>query len=251
MFLIIGITILVIILLLMNVTEPFTPVTSQGKTSWSFGANVKKVNTGTLEVKSLGDNTRRMLVDMLFPIGSVMVRYDDKNPKNLQGFIGTDWEIISTDKYVKTSTTGGTTGGSNNSGATTLALSQIPSHSHGFTHQFGSSGSHTHNISGTTGTAGSHNHSVSRPGYYTTRVGLGTERQLMSRYRISGDSPSDGDIWIGYAGDHSHSFSGSSGSAGSHTHTLTGTIGNVGGGGSHSHSINPPYVTLVFWRRKQ
>lgn len=67
------------------------------------------------------------IVNMLYPVGSIVIRYDHTSPASLYG--GT-WTRISSRFLYATSASGtiGSTGGSNTH---TLTVSQIPSHTHG------------------------------------------------------------------------------------------------------------------------
>jgi hypothetical protein len=74
---------------------------------------------------------RSYIVDFLYPIGSVMIRYDTVNPHTLPGFQNSVWRQLSAGRYIKTATSSiGSTGGSLVTGNTTLTTTQIPSHNH-------------------------------------------------------------------------------------------------------------------------
>ena len=106
---------------------------------------------------------------------------------------------------------------SGNTGATTLTVNQMPSHTHTFT------GSST-----TTNSAGGHTHNIGRD----TDGGSGSSRYTVHKAGASGaqgTSPTS--------------------SAGAHTHTLTpkGKNANTGGGGSHTNL--QPYIVCYMWKR--
>jgi len=147
----------------------------------------------------------------------------------------------------------------------TLAVANLPSHSHGagslatssagsHTHGAGdlsasSAGSHSHSLGSHSHTAGSlsvsggsHSHPV--PGRAAPGSIDAHGHPLTGRLAgASGASGSDFTVSTSSGGSHSHSFSGNtgstnlgnSGSGGSHTHDVAGSTGS---GGSHSHSLS-------------
>jgi hypothetical protein len=72
------------------------------------------------------------IINLIYPVGSIMMRYDNKTPSSLPGFGFTSWSVFSSGYYLKTSTTStvGQTGGQSTSGSTTLSIEHIPSHNH-------------------------------------------------------------------------------------------------------------------------
>ena len=146
------------------------------------------------------------------------------------------------------------------SGATTLATSQIPAHTHTFTGSAVNTGStsHTHSFSATTGSAGAHSHYMSMADYRINGSETSTYRYLT----FSGNTSAR---YTNSVAGHTHSVSGTTGST-SHYHSVTaaGTNANTGGGGSHTHSIPkattgsagsadqsiiPPYIVCYMWKR--
>jgi len=127
----------------------------------------------------------------------------------------------------------GETGGSNTSGGTSLNSSQIPSHSHTI--------AHTHTQQGTfsTNTTGNHDHGITS---YVSQTGRHGASGTTSHRYFPNDPPYPS---ANVEGNHNHSvtISGSTGGA------STGSSGNTGSGGSHSHSIDPPYYSLAYIMR--
>ena len=168
------------------------------------------------------------IMRMVYPIGSVMIRYDTINPNTLTGLTGTAWSQISSGSYVKTAITSiGSTGGNlftgagntgstsgsteaANTGSTKITISQMPSH----THQAAS---------------------------YQREVGYSGNTN--NQYFTNGTQKEGGGDWSGPV------ETGAKGEDGGHDHTIPPlTFSN------HAHtipalSINPTYIQLAFWRR--
>jgi microcystin-dependent protein len=127
----------------------------------------------------------------------------------------------------------GTSGGSTNTGSTSLSTSQMPSHTHG-----GPSHTHTQRGSFNTSESGTHGHgnAVLNRGAqtYSTR-GDGT-----IVYMHDPNNPSA----IAQGGNHGHAVT-ISGETG---HTA-GTTGGAGSGNSHNHSLDPVYYAVAYIMR--
>ena len=145
-----------------------------------------------------------------------------------------------------------TTGGSD---SVTLAVGNLPSHTHSFsattssfdygTKNTNTTGAHTHSVSGSTSSAGNHNHSISWIGQNSThysgggggRVGVGpgyTDAGGAHTHTISGTAAS--------AGNHAHSVG-----IGAHTHTVSGNTGGTGSGSAFS--VTNQFYKLMAWVR--
>ena len=140
-----------------------------------------------------------------------------------------------TDKFVMGAGTSNetTTGGAN---SRTLAVANMPSHTHSFSATTNSEGSHTH--TGTTSTIGDHIHgSVARP--YPGDAGRAGNASSgapgLHGANLLGNS-------TGAAGSHNHTFTTASG--GAHTHTVSGTTGSNGSGSSFDN--RPAYMALAY-----
>lgn len=209
-----------------------------------------------------------------YPVGSYYISSVSTSPATLFG--GTwvqvqDRMIIAAGtKYSAGTLTNPATGGSETK---SLAIANIPSHTHTFTTSSAgnhthtvsgstqSAGAHTHGVSGTTGGAGTHSHTrgtMNITGSFAAdNTQIGTEirgsaygpdgaftgKELGSYDLTSSDVGTGGRLefdasrsWTGstsIAANHTHSFSATTGSAGSHTHTISITVGQAG---AHTHS---------------
>lgn len=210
------------------------------------------------------------IVNVIYPIGSIIMRYDNINPNTYLG-VGS-WEMIQSDRYIRTSNSGGDTGGSN---TVNIGVNNLPQHSHtaedsgkhnhavsvlnagGHTHTITveEAGAHTHPASSES--AGAHNH------YLKGYDGLGASGS--SGIKLGGNGTDQSGAICVDAGAHTHEIGvDSSGThnhtatmtqSGTHTHTAstnrtgehTHVIGNTGGG--ESLEVTPAYITLAVWRR--
>lgn len=158
-----------------------------------------------------------------------------------------------------------TTGGSD---SVTLAVGNLPSHTHSFsattssfnygTKNTNSTGGHTHSVSGTTSAAGNHAHHLglllvnggdAQYGY--TTIGNNKTRTLDWLDRTDNKFPN-----TNTTGNHTHTWSGTTSDTGAHTHSVgigahTHTVsGNTGGTGSGSaFSVTNQFYKLMAWVR--
>ncbi|QEG06736.1 tail fiber protein [Shigella phage JK55] len=145
-----------------------------------------------------------------------------------------------------------TTGGSD---SVTLAVGNLPSHTHSFsattssfdygTKNTNTTGAHAHSVSGSTSSDGYHNHAISWIGQNSThysgggggRIGTGpgyTDAGGAHTHTISGTAAS--------AGNHAHSVG-----IGAHTHTVSGNTGGTGFGSAFS--VTNQFYKLMAWVR--
>ena len=146
-----------------------------------------------------------------------------------------------------------TTGGSD---SVTLAVGNLPSHTHSFsattssfdygTKNTNSTGAHTHSVSGTAATSGQHAH----------RISQGDNANVPSGRVASSNSAQTHVGWTENDGAHTHSVSGTAASAGGHAHSVgigahSHTVsGNTGGTGSGSaFSVTNQFYKLMAWVR--
>ncbi|UPW39488.1 tail fibers protein [Escherichia phage vB_EcoM_ESCO49] len=145
-----------------------------------------------------------------------------------------------------------TTGGSD---SVTLAVGNLPSHTHSFsattssfdygTKNTNTTGAHTHTVSGSAASAGNHNHAISWIGQNSTHYSGG-----------GGGKIGTGPGYTDSAGAHTHTISGTAASNGNHAHSVgigahTHTVsGNTGGTGSGSaFSVTNQFYKLMAWVR--
>lgn len=233
-----------------------------------------------------------MIYNAMYPVG-IVVQFDNAtNPNN--AFTGTVWEQITDGRAARaaTSATAGTSDGQIGSVAgsdsVSIAVDNLPSHTHNMrshTHSIGShthtmahthsinhdhgavntnsTGAHTHTVSGSTNNTGAHTHTVGGV-YGGDSIGGKQRVQRDGNNQVSSS-----------AGAHSHTISGTAESAGAHTHSVdlpnfTGTSGgssaaNTGGtalttggpsnntsdatgGGSNLNVRNSSHY-YAFWKR--
>lgn len=210
--------------------------------------NLKEsINDLTDEVDNINN------VDKLYPIGSIYVSVSETNPSELFG--GT-WERYAQGRQIVGYGSNGTTSYSYNAtgGSTskTLAIANIPAHTHTLTPL----GTITSTFKGTavnTSTDGEHTHTFvfgraseeSRGhGYGTYGTGDVYGRDLfLDRVIIWRDDPFDDSRT---AGAHTHTLTpeGTVESKFTGTETTTSSIGN-----GESFSIQNPYITVYMWKR--
>lgn len=203
------------------------------------------------------------IYNAIYPIG-IVVKFDNAtNPNN--SFTGTSWEQIIDGRAVRAATSVvvgtelGQIGAIVGEDEVTIAVANLPSHTHNMrnhTHSIashthtmahthtidhkhgavntGSAGAHTHSLSGTADSAGAHQHTEGSP--FTGDVNFGATSST-SRNNIKDwlYSPSTRYPLTSSSGAHTHSVSGTANSAGAHTHSVdlpnfTGTSGGSSAG---------------------
>lgn len=144
----------------------------------------------------------------LFPVGSVVMRMDAVNPATLYG--GT-WQLITGDATITFGNGAAQTGGATGSNDVAVPL---PAHTHGTTHNLGT----TNN--------GNHNH------------GIRTGNQRMSIHDISGNWFRDTNMlnYTEYAGDHNHGITG-------------GVAVQSAGAANASINVAGARIAINIWRR--
>lgn len=134
------------------------------------------------------------------------------------------------DKFVRGSTSVGTTGGL---ASTPLTIDNIPSHDHSLVGHTHGIGTHTHGVnisgSGTSGPAGTHNHQGdSSANNVVTRLGSPVAAGYLAGYSATSDGIIDG-LGAGAAFGMQVSYSANTSSAPNHEHSIALTItGNTG-----------------------
>lgn len=151
-----------------------------------------------------------------YPVGSYYISSVATSPATLFGGtwvqVRDRFILAAGSSYSAGTLTNPATGGS---ATKSLAVANIPSHTHTFTTATG--GAHTHTVNGTTQSAGAHTHTVS-----------GTADEAGNHnHSVSGASASNGA--------HTHTTSGTAASNGNHTHTTSGTAAS---NGAHTHVVS-------------
>lgn len=188
--------------------------------------------------------------DVVYPIGIVLKFDNATNPNNL--FTGTVWEQIDDGRSARAATspevgtTAGQIGSVAGSDTSTIAVTNLPGHTHGMqnhthgiaehahtmdhnhviTHGHGEAGTnvaggHTHSLSGTAEGAGQHAHSISQ----------GNNANVESGRVASSNSYQSHLGWTNADGWHTHPISGTANGAGDHSHVayIPNFVGSSGG----------------------
>ncbi len=212
----------------------------------SITDQINNLNNSINDLTDEVDNINN--VDKLYPIGSIYVSVSETNPSELFG--GT-WERYAQGRQIVGYGSNGTTNYSYNAtgGSTskTLAIANMPAHTHTLTPL----GTITSTFQGTevnTSTDGEHTHTFDFGRASEEATGYG----LVGRYEVEWPLFYDRIIVTGTSRETS--------TAGAHTHTLTpeGTVeskftgtetttSSVGNG--QSFSVQNPYITVYMWKR--
>ena len=211
-----------------------------------------KAETDQKIAQAVSDSTD---LNKIYPVGIVTWFNSNVNPNT--ALPGLTWTYLNNGvgRTIRIAAANGsdvaTTGGSD---SVTLAVGNLPSHTHSFsattssfdygTKNTNTTGAHTHSVSGSTNTTGAHTH-----GYTTGAQPSGTR----------GDWDSDGHrntVQTDSAGNHSHSVSGTAASngnhahsvgIGAHSHTVSGNTGSTGSGSAFS--VTNQFYKLMAWVR--
>lgn len=177
-----------------------------------------------------------------FPVGAVYISVVNENPKK---YFGGTWELfgqgktlIGVDSSDTDFNTSEKTGGSKTH---TIAIDELPQHSHTVpAHRHGLN-SHTHGVGTLTiSEAGEHSHYAK----YDKDAASGTAK---TRY-YPGGKTSSSDKFTTSDGKHKHTITGVSGAATGST-ASSGQLASGNTGSGNSMSIIQPYVTVYFWKR--
>lgn len=194
--------------------------------------------------------------DILYPVGSIYLSVINTNPST---YFGGTWVSFGAGRMLVGVNTADTdfntvekTGGSKTN---TLAIANLPAHTHTFTgNATGSAGNHSHTVTVNSGGGHTHTASSNSTGAHThsisgTAASDGAHAHNQHKDTWMNDSasydgrvPAAGTFFAGAgsknyatasAGAHTHTVSGTAASAGAHSHTIT-----VNSGGSHSHTAS-------------
>lgn len=225
-----------------------------------------KAETDQKIAQAVSDSTD---LNKIYPVGIVTWFNSNVNPNT--ALPGLTWTYLNNGvgRTIRIAAANGsdvaTTGGSD---SVTLAVGNLPSHTHSFsattssfdygTKSTNSTGGHTHTVSGTTSAAGDHAHHLglllvnggdAQYGY--TTVSNSKTRTLDWLDRKDNKFPN-----TNTTGNHTHTWSGTTSNTGAHTHSVgigahTHTVsGNTGGTGSGSaFSVTNQFYKLMAWVR--
>lgn len=225
-----------------------------------------KAETDQKIAQAVSDSTD---LNKIYPVGIVTWFNSNVNPNT--ALPGLTWTYLNNGvgRTIRIAAANGsdvaTTGGSD---SVTLAVGNLPSHTHSFsattssfdygTKGTNSTGGHTHSVSGTTSAAGNHTHHLGlllvNGGdalYGYTTIGNGLPRTLDWLDRRDNKFPNTNTTgnhthtWSGTtsgAGDHSHSVG-----IGAHSHTVSGNTGSTGSGSAFS--VTNQFYKLMAWVR--
>lgn len=225
-----------------------------------------KAETDQKIAQAVSDSTD---LNKIYPVGIVTWFNSNVNPNT--ALPGLTWTYLNNGvgRTIRIAAANGsdvaTTGGSD---SVTLAVGNLPSHTHSFsattssfdygTKGTNSTGGHTHSVSGTTSAAGNHAHHLGlllvNGGdalYGYTTVGNSLPRTLDWLDRRDDKFPNTNTTgnhthtWSGTtsgAGDHSHSVG-----IGAHSHTVSGNTGSTGSGSAFS--VTNQFYKLMAWVR--
>lgn len=225
-----------------------------------------KAETDQKIAQAVSDSTD---LNKIYPIG--IVTWFNSNVDPNTALPGLTWTYLNNGvgRTIRIAAANGsdvaTTGGSD---SVTLAVGNLPSHTHSFsattssfdygTKNTNSTGGHTHSVSGTTSAAGNHAHHLglllvnggdAQYGY--TTIGNNKTRTLDWLDRTDNKFPN-----TNTTGNHTHTWSGTTSNTGAHTHSVgigahTHTVsGNTGGTGSGSaFSVTNQFYKLMAWVR--
>lgn len=225
-----------------------------------------KAETDQKIAQAVSDSTD---LNKIYPVGIVTWFNSNVNPNT--ALPGLTWTYLNNGvgRTIRIAAANGsdvaTTGGSD---SVTLAVGNLPSHTHSFSATTSSfdygtkgtnrTGGHTHSVSGTTSAAGKHTHHLGlllvNGGdalYGYTTIGNGLPRTLDWLDRRDNKFPNTNTTgnhthtWSGTtrgAGDHSHSVG-----IGAHSHTVSGNTGSTGSGSAFS--VTNQFYKLMAWVR--
>ena len=238
---------------------------AQKPTPSEIGAYTK-AETDQKIATAISDSTD---LNKIYPVGIVTWFNSNVNPNT--ALPGLTWTYLNNGvgRTIRIAAANGsdvaTTGGSD---SVTLAVGNLPSHTHSFsattssfdygTKGTNSTGGHTHSVSGTTSAAGNHAHHLGlllvNGGdalYGYTTIGNSLPRTLDWLDRRDNKFPNTNTTgnhthtWSGTtsgAGDHSHSVG-----IGAHSHTVSGNTGSTGSGSAFS--VTNQFYKLMAWVR--
>ena len=179
------------------------------------------------------------IYNAIYPIGIVLEFDNATNPNN--SFTGTVWEQITDGRSVRAATsaevgtTEGQIGSTGGSDTVTLAVPNIPGHTHGMQNHTHSIASHTHTMTHThaidhkhplhdSTPNGAHSHAVTgrttTNGNHTHAATFGNNANVSPVLFAGSNSASVGTRNVEWAGDHYHDMNGTANESGVHFHQV-------------------------------
>ena len=197
---------------------------------------------GGLAIKEIG-----YIYDSIYPVGVVTWFAQNKNPNTL--FPGTKWNYIGENRTIRLASANGSdvmaTGGSD---SVTLAVGNLPAHSHTFsanTSSFDYGSKTTSNFdygTKTSSSSGAHTHTIPKGKADATNNGSAPN---------TGDAQLPGSTTTSSAGAHTHTVSIGAHThtvgIGAHTHSVSGTTANTGSGAAIN--VTNSFIKLMGWYR--
>ena len=199
-------------------------------------------------------------LNKIYPVGMVTFFASNVNPNTT--FAGTTWTYLSNGQFRTiriASSTGEDVGSVGGSDSKSIAVGNLPSHTHSFSattsdFDYGTKGTstngwHGHSFSGGTSEAGWHAHNVAVR-YVNTSQQYANVGAAGKWSELLGNQATEG------SGNHTHTFSGSTAGEGNHTHTVaigahshtvSGTTGGTGSGAAFD--VTNAFIKLMAWVR--
>lgn len=207
-------------------------------------SNTTNITNANTKITNLENKTTvKAIIDVVYPVGSVYISKESVNPGTL--WPGTTWTREAEGRCIIGVGTGYATAGETGGSSTvTLAITQIPSHTHTFTGAPMGAHNHTQNPHNHIQDAHSHRGATTnadvvwngQSGYANTNNAWATGYQFAN-------NASGGYTNGAQPGIHNTTATNNAASAG----TPSGTNSLTGGGGSHNNM--QPYIVMYIWRR--
>jgi len=197
-------------------------------------ATVAESTTGADTLRAVTPAGLKAALLTAFPVGSIYMTLNNTNPGT---FLGGTWALMPGGRVLvnvgSNGTTNYTAGQFGGADYVALDVNTMPSHNHG-----GATGtiSADHVHSGSTSVAGGHSHGGTVGGAY------GGSYFGSGGFEEGQGAPDRQAVGIGWAGDHSHSFT-TGGVSSNHTHAIP----FQGNGAAHENRM--PYFAVYMWQR--
>ena len=202
-------------------------------------------------------NLKKEIINEMYPVGSIYISTTLSTTAQVKSALGGEWQAYGNDKVLRGTTSKAEVTGGNDT--VTLAVDNLPSHSHTIPA-----------LSGSTGGAGKHSHTVTTTASKTTGNGVTNASGWLYWGGTSGYVAGTHDIVAGHSGysqnyasgsttvpgmglNNYHNIpalSGSTNEVADHTHPVSTTASNTGAtGGGKSISVQDAYITVYMYKR--